>query len=341
MTWHRLFWIVGAMVISGCRDSAETSIETVLALEPPDLSPYAAYELEHADEGRLLVSFLGVATLLFDDGETAIMTDGYFTRINREQMNLDEPIAPDQALVAAGLKRIGVDRLAAVMTVHSHFDHSLDTPVVAQLTGATVVGSRSTANIARGWGLDEDQIKEVESGDSIRFGDFEVTFIRSKHYAFPGASASSIGKEILSPLVPPQPRSAYVEGGSYSILIEHPEKSFLVQGSAGSLPGALDAYSTDVVLLGIGGLGLKERDYKEGYWRDVVEALDAKVVIPIHFDDLTRPATAPLEAIPDVPQAFDFLIEKAGEANIEFALLPYYLPADLSRSRNSSASTNR
>ena len=161
----------------------------------------------------------------------------------------------------------------------------------------------------------------------MRFGDFEVTFIRSKHYALPEAAAASIGKEILSPLIPPQPSSAYVEGGSYSILIDHPEQSFLVQGSAGSLPGALDAYSADVVLLGIGGLGRMERDYKEGYWRDVVEAVDAKIVVPIHFDDFTRSATAPLGAMPDVPQAFDFLIEKAGEANVVFALLPYYLPA--------------
>ncbi len=313
--------------VAACAAPPEADLDDILGATPPDLSAYQKYEIESSAEGNLQVTFLGVATLLFDDGETAIMTDGYFTRISREQMALGDPIAPDQALVAAGLQRVGVDRLAAVMTVHSHFDHSLDTPVVAKLTGATVVGSRSTANIARGWGLDETQIKEVVNGDSMRFGDFEVTFIQSKHYALPAAAATSIGKEILSPLVPPQPTTAYVEGGSYSILIDHPVQSFLVQGSAGSLPGALDAYSADIVLLGIGGLGRMERDYKEGYWRDVVEAVDAKVVIPIHFDDFTRSATAPLGAMPDVPQAFDFLIDKAGEANVEFALLPYYLPA--------------
>ena len=50
----------------------------------PDLSRYARYEMSAAPPAtrrpRVSVSFLGVATLLFSDGETHLMTDGWFTR---------------------------------------------------------------------------------------------------------------------------------------------------------------------------------------------------------------------------------------------------------------------
>ena len=69
--------------------------------------------------------------------------------------------------------------------------------------------------------------------------------IRTAH--FPHGMAMG---EITAPLVPPARATAYLEGGSYSPLIEHDGRSLLVQGSAGFVPGALRGRHAEVVFLG-------------------------------------------------------------------------------------------
>src|SRR5204863_2698395 len=53
-----------------------------------------------AGKKNLTVMFTGVATLLFDDGETAIMTDGFFTRIPQNALR---SIRPDRDAIARSL----------------------------------------------------------------------------------------------------------------------------------------------------------------------------------------------------------------------------------------------
>ena len=115
-----------------------------------------------AGKKNLTVMFTGVATLLFDDGETAIMTDGFFTRIPQNALR---SIKPDRDVISRSLQRAGVKSLAAVIPVHSHYDHALDSPFVALETGALLVGSSSTANIGKGYGLPDERIRVVNYGD--------------------------------------------------------------------------------------------------------------------------------------------------------------------------------
>src|ERR1700704_4717239 len=113
----------------------------------PSLEPYREYLLDGvrpAHASGVLVTFLGVSTLLIQDGTTALMTDGFFTRPGLFHI-MRSNIQPDAALIAQSLRRLGVTSLAAVVTVHSHYDHAFDSPVVAQHTGAMLVGSESTA----------------------------------------------------------------------------------------------------------------------------------------------------------------------------------------------------
>lgn len=276
--------------------------------------------------GSVTLTWLGVATLLFDDGETAILTDGFFTRPSALAVATRAAVAPDPGRIAAGLARAGVERLAAVLTVHSHYDHAMDAPEVARRTGAVVVGSRSTANVARGWGLPEERIVEVEPGSPLRFGAFEVTFLTSRHVPLPPPAAETLGLEIEEPLVPPVPLDAYLEGGSFTILIAHPRGTVLVQGSAGFLEGALEGLRADVVLLGVGGLGRLGRDYHERYWQHVPLAVGARRVAPIHWDDFTRPLDEPVIPFPrlvdDLGRTLDFLFERAAADQVELVFLP-------------------
>ena len=72
-----------------------------------DYKPLRLPEAARAAAGanRVTVMFLGVATLLFDDGETALMIDGYLTRPPFSQF---KAMQPDDALIKKHLARAGV-----------------------------------------------------------------------------------------------------------------------------------------------------------------------------------------------------------------------------------------
>lgn len=286
----------------------------------PDVSAFAALMLsaDTPPKGSLRVTFLGVSTLLFDDGQTAILLDGFFTRPNSRQLFL-EKISPDKTIIRNSLRRAGIDRLAAVIVNHSHYDHAMDAPEVAAQTGAVLVGSESTANVGRGWGLPEAQIASRRPGNIMTFGRFTVTLLQSAHVPSPFT-----GGEITAPLVPPVRANSYLEGTSFAVLIEHDGRRLLVNASAGFAPGAFTGRSADVVFLGIGQLARQSPPYMTAYWREVVATTGARRVIPIHWDDFTAPIDQPLRPIPilldDMNASMKFLVVEGGKSGVEVKL---------------------
>ena len=297
----------------------------------PSLGPYEQLWLESADEAapgsRVTVTFFGVATLLISDGETSIMTDGFFTRPPKASVFLGR-IAPDPVVIARSLDDAGIHELAAVIAVHSHYDHAMDSPAVASRTGALLVGSESTANIGRGAGLPEDQIRVIVPGEPMSFGDFTLTAIRSQH--FPHGMAMG---EITQPLVPPARATDYLEGGSFSLLVSHAAGTLLIQGSAGWLEGALAGRHADVALLGVGGLGTRDEAYLQGYWNAVVGAVGPRCVVPIHWDDFTLSLGSPLEPAPRLLDDFEatmaFLARHTSSGAPALGLLRAWQPVTL------------
>ena len=243
------------------------------------------------------VRYAGVATLLFDDGETAWMTDGFFTRPTLLRTAFTR-IAPDRAAIEAGLKSLGVGRLAAVVPVHSHYDHAMDAPLVAMQTGALLVGSESTLNVGRGSGLPEGRMRRVQPRDRIAFGRWTLTFLSSRHVPLPIARAGVV-ETIDAPLVPPAHSLAWREGQTWAIVVEHPAGApMLVLGSAGFIPGALEGVRAATVFLGVGSAGKQAPEYLSKWWDESVKRVGAKRVIPIHWDDFGEPLDKPLVACP-------------------------------------------
>lgn len=266
----------------------------------PSLAPYDAMRMTKAtDATPVRVTWLGVATVLIDDGETALMTDGFFSRPGKLELALGK-IAPDLDAITNGLKRANVTRLAAVLVNHSHYDHALDAPEVAKRTNAKLVGSESTANIGRGWGLPESQIAVVKVGEPVQYGAFTVTVLKSRH-----SPTNFTGGVIDKPLKPPAAATDYLEGESYAFLIQHGTRALLINASAGYEPGALAGVHADVILLGAGSLGIREDAFRLGYWHDLVKATGAKRILPIHWDDFTLPAGTPPSPMPYILGDFD------------------------------------
>jgi L-ascorbate metabolism protein UlaG (beta-lactamase superfamily) len=290
-----------------------------------DYKDYLLPAISGAEAGKknLNVMFIGVATLLFDDGETAIMTDGYFTRPDLQSVRTTK-IKPDHERIVRSLQRAGAKSLAAVITVHSHFDHALDSPIVAQETGALLVGSNSTANIGRGYGFPEARIRVVAGdGETLTFGRFKVTFLKSEH--FPNGFAPG---EIVAPLSPPASATDFKVGDSDSLLIEHEGRTILVQGSAGFVPGALQGRKADVVYLGIGGLESRDAAYRNAYWHELVQSVGARRVIPIHWDNFFKSLDEPLTPGPGFDKVMQFLLDRGKAENVDIRLPVVWTSSD-------------
>ena len=267
-----------------------------LKLGRPNLADYAGYFDAPAasDDAPLTVTWAGVTTLLIDDGESAVMTDGFFSRPSLAEVGL-RALSPSAARIDGSLARIGVRRLEAVMPVHTHFDHAMDTAVVAERTDAKVVGGTSAREVGRGGGLPDDRLVVATPGEPITLGAYDVTLIESEHCPpdrFPGV--------ITEPVAPPVRASAYKCGEAWSTIVHHRSsgRRLVIVGSAGFVPGALAGQQADVVYLGVGQLGVQPERYLVDYWAEAVRGVGARRVVLTHWDDFFRPLHKPLRALP-------------------------------------------
>ena len=282
-------WAAGIVVVTLA--VAATAL-TLLWRDRPELNNgawEAPVPASAAAADNVTVTWLGVTTLLFDDGETQILIDGFFSRPSLGDIIFDRPVVNDAATINYALNEYGMRRLAAIIPTHSHFDHAMDVGSIANRSSASILGSASTLAIARGAGVPEDQITLVSDGEPYTFGRFDITLLPSTHAPIGWRAAVPFAGRIDAPLKMPQPVSAFKEGGSYTIVVAHPQGTAVVQGSAGFPDKALADVPADVVLLGTGGLETLGRDYVAQYWQTLVTATGAHSIYPIHFDDFTRP----------------------------------------------------
>ncbi|MDH3625142.1 MAG: MBL fold metallo-hydrolase [Myxococcales bacterium] len=335
--WRVLFGTVAALVVVLLCGG----LFLLRTYQAPPVDPAWAVEgAAEIPEGAVTVRYTGTATLVFFDGETTWMTDGWFSRPGPLAV-LYGKIEPDLAAIERGLERNQVDKLAAVFPLHSHYDHAMDAPEVAKRTGALLLGSESTANIGRGWGLPETQIRVVTEREPIQLGRFTVTPIESRHFQFPDAAMAerALGDpEIEVPLTPPVSAFDYKVGKAYVLHVAHPKGTWLVVGSAGFVEGALEGYDAEIVFLGVGALGSQTEAYRESYWRETVERTKPSRVIPIHWDSLTGPNegpfTGPVRAAALLTKGtgntLTFLqIKATANPTIELTTLPRYAPVVL------------
>ena len=281
----------------------------------PDLSQWShLVDVPAADPagdgpGGLQVAWLGVSTVLVTDGVSTLLTDGFFSRPGLLRTFLGR-IAPDADRIEEALLLADVDRVDAVLPVHTHYDHVLDAATVALRTGARVVGGTSTANVVRGHGLPEDRLSVAVPGVAFPVGEtFEVTLVEGEHCPpdrFPG--------EVTEPVPLASRTRAYRCGEAWSTLVHHVPtgRRLLVQGSAGCVPGALEGHHAEVAYLGVGQLGLMDEEYVERYWDETVGRVGAGVVVLVHFDDFFRPLTAPVRALPYAGDDLGVTMERLG-----------------------------
>ncbi|MGE1044291.1 MBL fold metallo-hydrolase, partial [Bacillus wiedmannii] len=170
------------------------------------------------------------------------------------------------------------NKLKGLFIAHTHYDHAFDLAYIAKRTGTHVYGSESAINIGIGDDINKNQMSVYEVNKAMKFGDFTVTVLPSKH-----SPTFDEGEKIKKPLKQPAKALDYHEDSSYDYLITYNNKTFLVKPSANYIEGVL---------------GKQESTFQNTYYEQTVRKVQPKLVIPIHWDDFNKPLTDTLEAMP-------------------------------------------
>ena len=224
------------------------------------------------DETSFSITFLGNTNLLFDDGTTTILTDGYFSRLGL--LKTIFKAHSDIQKIERFIEEFDLGTLDFVIPLHHHFDHVMDVPALSQLTNAKVLGTNNTLNVLRGWSANDGtsilhNFRSLNSGIPSDFftenlGELNLTFIRSEHMQNDLAKG-----QITTPVSSPTSARNYKTGEVWIILVTHNTLSgkVLIVGSAGDVPPTIInshlLSNTDIVFIAVPGLAKKR---KQNIW---------------------------------------------------------------------------
>jgi L-ascorbate metabolism protein UlaG (beta-lactamase superfamily) len=222
--------------------------------------------------------YLGVAGWELGDGAHTVLVDPYFSR---PSFAGDAPLEPDLAAIAARAPR----RADLILVGHSHVDHLLDVPAVAQHTGAMVLGTESTSHVARASGLPSERIVPVKGGEDYAFEGFSVRVLPSLHSALDHKHTFGGSTHIPASVVLPLRSHDYAEGGTLAYLVRLGGLRILVLSTANFIERELTGLDPDVAIVAT---GLREEVHD--YTCRLMRALgEPPLVLANHFDDWRAP----------------------------------------------------
>lgn len=258
------------------------------------------------------VTYFGTTMLLFDDGKDQVLFDAHVTRPSMIQYAKGAEVSTDISMCNRLIELHHINRLRAVFISHTHHDHVMDAPYIANACGARIYGSESAKNVAIGGNVPVENIEVFQHGSQFMIGDYKIHILKSLH-SKPNKLNDDLGIPITEPLVQPASLRSYTEGGSYDFYVEHGEKKILIRPSFNYIKGQLNEIRADVLFLGVAGLAKAEPDMEKTFFAETVEKTGARLVIPVHWDNFFLPLDRPIEGMPDLFEKTELAFFKAAK----------------------------
>ena len=275
------------------------------------LGTLAAQDQLGADKNhQVVLKYLGTAGWEISDGTTYILIDPYLSRINgpappgghsmagdtRRAYGWTDVASPDVAAID-----LHIQRADFVLVTHTHYDHILDVPHIALKTRAAVIGTESTENVMRAYGVLEEQLITVRGGEDYQFDSFSLKVIPSIHSPLDHKryfSSAIAPAGIKAPLTLEQ---IHPEGGTLAYLIRFHGHQILAFGGMNYIEREIIGLEPDVALIGAGASRKEVYDYSGRLMRDLHYPA---IVLPTHWDNFLAPYSASQQANLDALQSF-------------------------------------
>ncbi len=132
------------------------------------------------------MTWMSISNMYYELGPLKIVTDGYITRIPQSVFfgsggglgQSHQAYVPDVAAVTRVMNALGgPGSVNLLLTGHSHFDHSFDTATWSRLTGARIVGSKTTCLQAVAQKIPADRCSTVDGGEVMKIGDGVTMYV--------------------------------------------------------------------------------------------------------------------------------------------------------------------
>lgn len=284
------------------------------AMRPSDLRFAAdAFPLSTA-RAPIRVTWLGTAGFAIEHEGTTILIDPYVSRVSLGAA-VARPLASDVALA-----RRFAPKADAIVTGHTHFDHVLDVPTIAKLTGATVYGSRSCTHLCRAEGVAADRVVDVETtmrSEPVRaeVGPFELRFVPSVHSAFALGRIPFPG-DIADCADVPLRTHHYKCGAVFGVDVRVAGKRIYHLGSADLLEVKVPR-DVDLLLMCVAGWTTTK-----GFSDRVMKSFTPRAVLLSHWDDFFSPMDAGAKMLPamQLPRLVEELTRV--DPSVELGALP-------------------
>jgi L-ascorbate metabolism protein UlaG (beta-lactamase superfamily) len=300
------------------------------------------------------VQYFGVSSFLIRDGNNILIIDGFFSRPKKA---LFRSLQPDMTSIRDMLDRSEIDikskcdstiakgsKLDAIVAMHGHYDHALDTPLIAALTGATLIADDVVTDIkTKTHAFFPDvcsienlhAITEAHGKTKIDLENLIVTLVPVDHSTNPASVLLERSSYDPNWTFPTRVKNMK-EGAGFAAHVQTRRGAILVVPTAGNIGTSLKdpGLQADVIFLGIGGLGWGSRNKAETYWAETVLASGAKRVVPVHWDSMSPALDPDLPALnapfyEQLDRALFWLKEFAdADPQINLVSVPIFRPFD-------------
>lgn len=250
-----------------------------------------------ASAHTLTLTHFGAAGWHIDDGESVFLLDPYLSRIRfkgRQFGPTDATEVPDDPRPVIHMHEVPqtdtatvdrhVPRADWVMLSHSHFNHCMDVPYIAKHTGAVVIGTESTVNVAMNNGVPLAQTLAVRGGEDYAFDSFSLRVVPSLHSALSCKLYRDFGT--VPARTEPLTLDEYVEGGTLAYLLRVAGREILMFGSMNYIEREVDGLRPDIALVAAAPPRLEIRDYTARLMRCLG---NPPLVVATHWDDQGLP----------------------------------------------------